>query len=239
MLFVRNPEPRQTFCELDPNAHISMKFYMNLHSRNHSKNFGCKMSAILFRFQCVNCHKLLNPLLSKPPKSLTHWGRDKMATILQTTFSNAFSWILLNISLKFVPKVWNKNITTLVQIMSWCWPGTKPLFEPVMVSLLMHICVTRPQWVKQITQMYHCILALWTVSFCTQLLFMTRAPFTNKALIIIPAWISNHIHYKVWDEITYPFLNFHHGTIEVWEWVSSFISHFAGHVITYPCWDKS
>ena len=24
---------------------------------------------------------------------LTHWGRDKTATILQTTFSNAFSWI--------------------------------------------------------------------------------------------------------------------------------------------------
>ena len=26
-------------------------------------------------------------------KELTHWGRDKMATIFQTTFSNAFSWM--------------------------------------------------------------------------------------------------------------------------------------------------
>ena len=25
---------------------------------------------------------------------------------------------------------------------------------------------------------------------------------------LIPAWISNHIRYNVWDEITYPFLNF-------------------------------
>ena len=25
--------------------------------------------------------------------SLTHWGRDKMAAIFQTTFSNAFSWM--------------------------------------------------------------------------------------------------------------------------------------------------
>ena len=25
--------------------------------------------------------------------SLTHWGRDKMAAILQTTFSNAISWM--------------------------------------------------------------------------------------------------------------------------------------------------
>ena len=24
---------------------------------------------------------------------ITHWGRDKMATILQTTYSNAFSWM--------------------------------------------------------------------------------------------------------------------------------------------------
>ena len=34
-------------------------------------------------------------------------------------------------------------------------------------------------------------------------------------LILIPAWISNHIHYKMWDEITYPFLNFNSATVEV------------------------
>ena len=27
--------------------------------------------------------------------------------------------------------------------------------------------------------------------------------------------ICNHIHYKVWDEITYPFLNFNGVTVEV------------------------
>ena len=32
---------------------------------------------------------------------------------------------------------------------------------------------------------------------------------------LIPAWISNYIHYKVWDEITYPFLNFNDATVEV------------------------
>ena len=42
-------------------------------------------------------------------------------------------------------------------------------------------------------------------------------------------WISNYIHYKVWDKITYPFPN--------WEWISNFIPHFSGHVITYPWWD--
>ena len=30
-----------------------------------------------------------------------------------------------------------------------------------------------------------------------------------------PAWISNYTHYNVWDEITYPFLNFNGATVEV------------------------
>ena len=32
-----------------------------------------------------------------------------------------------------------------------------------------------------------------------------------------PAWTGNHIHYKVWNEITYPFPNFNGTTVEVWE----------------------
>ena len=40
------------------------------------------------------------------------------------------------------------TIPALVQIMAWRRPGDKPLSEPTMVSLLMHIWVTWPQWVK-------------------------------------------------------------------------------------------
>ena len=40
------------------------------------------------------------------------------------------------------------------------------------------------------------------------------APFANM-LTLIPVWICNHTHYKVWDEITYPFLNFNGATVEV------------------------
>ena len=43
-----------------------------------------------------------------------------------------------------------------------------------------------------------------------------------------PAWISNYIHHKMWDEITYPFLNFNGATVEVWEWMNNFIPHFSG-----------
>ena len=62
----------------------------------------------------------------------THWGRDKMATIFQTTFPNAFSWmkmygIQLKISLKIVPKGPINNIPGLVHIMAWRRTGDKPL----------------------------------------------------------------------------------------------------------------
>ena len=63
-------------------------------------------------------------------------------------FINENIWISSKISLKFVPWVPINRITALVQIMAWCRPGHKPLSEWMMVNLMMHICVTRPQWVK-------------------------------------------------------------------------------------------
>ena len=85
--------------------------------------------------------------------SLTHWGRDKMAAISQTTLSNAFSWmkmyeLRLRIRWSFFPNVRISNIPAFVQIMAWHRPGDKPLSEPMMVRLPTHICVTRPQWVN-------------------------------------------------------------------------------------------
>ena len=43
----------------------------------------------------------------------------------------------------------------------------------------------------------------------------------------------------MWDEITYLFPNFNGAAVEVWEWVSNAIPDFAGHAITYPCWEYS
>ena len=45
--------------------------------------------------------------------------------------------------------------------------------------------------------------------------------FYYHGLTLIPAWISNHMSSKVWDEITYPFPNFNGCTVEVWEWISN------------------
>ena len=64
-------------------------------------------------------------------------------------------WISLKISLKFDPKVRMNNIPILVLIMAWHHPGDKPSSEPMMVLLLTHICINRPQWVKRLKPTYH------------------------------------------------------------------------------------
>ena len=103
----------------------------------------------------VPCHWITHlwPKWSVTRLVLAHWGPDDMTAISQTTFSNAFflnenAWISLQISLKFVPKVWINNIPELVQIMTWRRPGTKPLSWTNDARLWTHICVTRPQLVN-------------------------------------------------------------------------------------------
>ena len=54
---------------------------------------------------------------------------------------------------------------------------------------------------------------------------------------LLSTW--NYICYKVWNEITYPFPNFHGCTFELWELISYLISHFIIDVITYPSWYSS
>ena len=63
-------------------------------------------------------------------------------------FFNENTRISINISLKFVPKGRINNIPALVPIMVWRRLGDKPSSEPMMVGLLTHICVTRPQSVN-------------------------------------------------------------------------------------------
>ena len=76
-------------------------------------------------------------------------GRHFADDTFKRIFLNENVRISIEISLKFVPKGPFNNIPALVQIMAWHWSGDKPLSEPMMVSLLTHICVTQPQWVKE------------------------------------------------------------------------------------------
>ena len=75
-------------------------------------------------------------------------GRHLADDMFECIFLDENVWILIDISLKFVPKGSINNDPALFQIMAWCRAGDKPLSEPMMVSWLTHICVTRPQWVN-------------------------------------------------------------------------------------------
>ena len=80
-------------------------------------------------------------------------GRHFADDIFKCIFLNENVWMPVKISLKYVPKGPINNIPALVQIMAWRRSGEKPLFKPMMVGLPTHICVTQPQWKKNVDDM--------------------------------------------------------------------------------------
>ena len=83
----------------------------------------------------------------RPRQNGRHFADDNFKGI----FVNENIRISIKISLKLVPKGPINNNPALVQIMAWRWPGNKPLSEPMMTKLPMHICVTRPPWINSLT----------------------------------------------------------------------------------------
>ena len=63
-------------------------------------------------------------------------GRHFPDGIFKCIFLNENFWISIKFSLKLVPKFRINDMPALVQIMAWHYPGNKPLFEPMIVSLL-------------------------------------------------------------------------------------------------------
>ena len=82
--------------------------------------------------------------LLRPRQNCGHFA----ANIFKCILLNENIWISIEISLKFVTKGPINIIPTLVQMMARHRPGNKPLSEPVMVGLPMHVCITRPQWLN-------------------------------------------------------------------------------------------
>ena len=57
------------------------------------------------------------------------------------------SWMKMYENFSAAYSLGSINNIPLIDIMAWRWSGGKPLSEPMMIILLTHICVTRPQWV--------------------------------------------------------------------------------------------
>ena len=123
--------------------HWAMRIYTSHHTRSGGEQWVTGDKTIIYLSlvygtynQCVNA--------LRPRQNGRHFPDD----IFKCIFVNGNIWISIKISLKIVPEVLINKIPALVQIMDWRRPGAKLLSEPMLVSLLTHICVTRPQWVK-------------------------------------------------------------------------------------------
>ena len=115
--------------------------------------------------------------------------------IFKCIFLNENIYMSINTSLKFVPKGPINIIPALVQIMAWCRTGDKPLSEPMMVCLLTHICVTRPEWVNTCFPMQvreynsnalHALYTRLSVNYTNYLLGNQHEFFIIKWVLITP-----------------------------------------------------
>ena len=107
----------------------------------------------------------------RPRQNGCHFADDTFKCIFFT--ESIRIWI--KISLKFVLRVPINNILALVSLMAGRRPGDKLLFEPMMVRLWTHICVTRPQWVN----------VMWS---CMMIHFVAFAGFHQAIFITTKQW---------------------------------------------------
>ena len=115
-------------------------------------------------------------------------GRHFAGDTFKRIFLNVNVIISIKISLRFVPKGPINNIPALVQIMAWRRLGDKPLSEAMMVNLLTHICVTRPQWVNDTG-----------ISIADSIVIKQVVPFALRITtesIIHPAYLGFHFDLK-------------------------------------------
>ena len=110
-----------------------------------------------------------------------------MAAILQTAFANEYSWMKIYVFwfnfFEFLPRVPINSIPELVQIISWRRSGSKPLSEPMMISLLTHMCVTRSHWVE-----YKACIAISDSIYIIQFTYPTTSS----------AYLSRYPECRVW-----------------------------------------
>ena len=80
--------------------------------------------------------------------------------------------------------------------MAWRQPGDKPLSKPMMVRLLTHICVVRPQWVQ-----HHCFYnvhfdMMWWISHKLHKLRWRILPFNHRNWAISLIICTSNVTYQ-------------------------------------------
>ena len=137
------------------------------------------MVAIVSRMWWANL-KTFNTL--RPRQNGRRFADDTFKRI----FLNENVRISIKISLTFVTKGPINNNPALIQIMAWRRSGDKPLSEPMMVSLLTHIDVTRPQWVKTTVDVSHDDKSSSVLTFLSEHIYRYRYMYLFFRRVIMP-----------------------------------------------------
>ena len=128
-----------------PPPHIEIHLPTNDRISNHKSQPCNKCILPLASYSHVTV-KAMGINTSRPRQN----GRCFADDTFKRNFLNENVRIFIKISLKFIHKGSINHIPALVQIMAWRRPDDKSLSEPMVIYLLTHICVSRPQWVKNI-----------------------------------------------------------------------------------------
>ena len=116
------------------------------------KNMHLKKSSAKCQPFCSGFIVLINRISPPIPPTCRHSTgtltlRQNGCHFLKHIFLNENVWILIKISLKFVPKAPINNVPALVQIMAWHLSGDKPLSKPMIAyTVCWYTC--RPKWVN-------------------------------------------------------------------------------------------
>ena len=143
------------------------------------------------------------------------------------------SWFHLDLKSFFALK---KNNGSLGFLLSHITRWINVIYESRMKWTWHHSQIRFP-WGKfppQTQKWYSFIYYLYTME---QMAWWTWMSFSYGFDNVLRDKINNYILSKMWVGFIYPFPNFNGATVEVWEWISSFIAHFIGFMIAYLCWD--
>ena len=83
--------------------------------------------------------------------------------------------------------------------MTWHWPGDKPLSKPMMVRLLTHICVTRPQWVNLLV-IHTCSLCRFIIDAGSALLSVSMMTSSNGNIFYITGSLCREFTSHRWHK---------------------------------------
>ena len=171
---------------------------------------------------CIQIQILLNAW--RPRQDGCHFPDD----LFKWIFFNECVWISIKISLKFVAKGPVNNIPALFQIMTWHRPGAKPLSESMIVSLVRHICVTRPQWVKITMLRSHYNMVQYNTNCLTHWPLCDLNEITNKSNFqsdFIDWWLNWSISCKI-------VLSDEKSLVWVMAWCSQATTHYLNPTLT-------